>query len=159
MVKFKALTLIELTVAISITILLIALSIPLFRREGGENVAAKEAELVASYIESARSMAQHPESENAQAYRVRLNSDPSNKIINTVRLEKDQGESVIETKTLDNNLILSKSFVEQFAPIDFYVFSGEFKSQNPEYITVKLSTNPNKSKVVEVVKPGVVNVK
>jgi len=153
MPKLKALTLVELTVSIAITVMLIAVSVPLFNKERGDNLVQKEAQLVAAYIESARSMAQHPESEDAVGYRVKS----TGRVLSTLRLESVSGD-LTETGTVQNTLTLTRSTAD-FASnnLDFYVFAGEYRGP-AKTITVKLDSNQDIKKSITISAPGVINV-
>ena len=157
MPRLKALTLVELTVSIAITVMLTALSIPLFKNERGDNLALKEAELVASYIESARSMAQHPDNENAVKYTV-ISDTLGNKLSIKRYVVKPGQAGVEEPVSTKMPLTLSRSkAVIPGTGLDFYTLSGEYRD-SPVTIRVVLDSNSRINKGIAISKPGVINV-
>ncbi len=155
MPRLKALTLVELTVSIAITVMLIAVSFPLFNKDRGENLVEKEAQLVAAYIESARSMAQHPDNENAVKYTVK--TDPTEKKLSITRFVINPGDTdMTEQESSKTPLTLTRSSVA-ISGLDFYTFSGEYKD-GQETVSVKLISNPDIYKEIKISKPGVIDV-
>jgi hypothetical protein len=141
-------------VSIAITVMLIAASVPIFNEERGKNLVPKEAQLIAAYIEGARSMAQHPESENAVGYRV---TSIDNNTITTLRLEYES-ETIVEKEEVRTPLTLTRSTADFGSnTFDFYVFAGEYRGPSDE-ITIHLISNPGITKKIVVSKPGAINV-
>lgn len=152
--KFKCLTLIELIVAVSISVLLLSVSVPLFLKEKEGDRTKNEAQLVAAFIDKARNLGVHPENENAVAYRVKVSGTPAN-IINIFRLENLNGET---TETLlDDKLYLNEFTIENMSPIDFYTFSGEYRGERTIF-KVKNDIAGGSFIEIEVRSPGTINV-
>lgn len=149
MIKIRALTLVELIVAIGITVLILAVSLPLFKYDKGEALVQNEAELVLSYLETARSLAIHPENENASAYKV---SWGTNDIVNTSVVVGS-----VETIDDDKKLTLNYSRPSVAGNISFASYLGEY-SGDAKDIKLCLKNNDSVCKTVWVTKPGVINI-
>lgn len=152
MKKIRALTLLELLVAIGISVLILAVSLPLFKYEKKGALVQNEAEMLASYLETARSLAIHPENENASAYRI-LNQDGT---INTVRIDADGNAS---SDDLGKKLTLTYSIPTpaNFTPVNFTSYSGEYSGDDAD-ITLCLKNDASVCKTVKISKPGVINI-
>ena len=153
--KLISLTLIELVIAVSISVLLLAVSVPLFLKEKGQDRTRRAADLVAAYLDNARNLAVNPESEDAVGYRVRLGS--SNKILETVRLKQDTSGYKEDGDVADKLYLQGFSIDKIDRPIDFYCFSGEFRD---DQINLKVISDQGQgnSNSISVTKPGVINV-
>lgn len=68
--KLKGLTLVEVLVAVTISLILLGVSIPLFTKNAKKQDLKNEAEAVAAFYQRARNYAFNPERINVESYRV-----------------------------------------------------------------------------------------
>ena len=148
--------------AISIAMLLLAISIPIFNRETSqENSLASESELVSAFIVRAQNYAYHPDSPNATAYKIDA-SEGNNGILQLKRLIKnpnDSGSSNIDdpqNNPVDTLTLSSSTISSPAANIIFSAQSG--KPQNISELTVTSKKNNSLTATVTIYQNGSVDV-
>jgi len=149
-------TIIELVVAIAISLLLVAAAIPLFTSRARTQEIEKEAWQVSSFVGRAKNYAAHPEfasfDSNLEptAYRV--------KRINATQIRIVRVASSGET-TISEDLFLTKStIINNFSDIDFNVYAGVYSLPNPTEIQLRLTRDQAKTARVIVINPGEISV-
>jgi len=150
--KLKGLTLIELLVAISISLILIIASIPIIVRSTGRDALEDQAQITASFVERARNYALHPESEYASWYCVRRMGNSQLKI-QRWNSEKGKYEDIEENLKLPSGF----QFNETFTTAVFNVPRGNYGGATAQIEIEKTGINGGKI-LVSVESPGVISV-
>ena len=154
--KRATFTIIELIVAISICLLLVAAAVPLFTSRARTQEIEKEAWQIASFVGRAKNYAAHPEFASFEpdfepvAYRVERIDAVHIRIVRVA----NSGET-----TIDEDLFLTKSTINNdFSDIDFKVYAGVYESPNPTEIQLQLKKDVTKTARVIIINPGEISV-
>ena len=151
----KAFSVLELVVVVAISVLILAVGFPLFSRSEAQRRVLSQTERVAGFIEMARGIARHPESETAGAYRV---AAPNSQVINIQRLEDDGSGDLGATETLGDILNLGDLYRVDLPPIDFLVFSGEPDNGALVTATVSSTRRPDIFRVINIRENGIIEI-
>jgi len=149
-------TIIELVVAITIALLLMAAAIPLFASRARTQEVDKEAWQVSSFVGRAKSYASYPEFASFDpafeptAYRV--------KKINATHLSIFRVASSGETVIGEDLLLTKSTIVNNFSNIDFGVYGGTYSLPGPTEIQLQLTRDHAKTARVIVTNPGEISV-
>jgi len=163
--KVWGVTLIELIVAISISLLLIGVSIPIFVREAGGKPVEKEAQSVASFIDRARNYAFHPEDASANYYGIQVSADGKKITIvknistatPTASATPSAQPSVVPTS--EELILVNSNITQQGKTILFKAFSGEPIGEPADNtLEVKMNKDPSKKAFVTINSTGNINV-
>jgi len=161
--RVKCLTLVELLTALSITVLLLAVSIPIFTRQAKANNVDASARVVEGAINRARNFAFNPNKEFPVKYSVYLQNGLNERSIEVViegyyRSINDQTGALI-TENIDR-IAVDGVVISSVAPvsIDFKPLSGEVVNSLNLPIIIK-SANADDTKTITVNSLGNAEVK
>jgi Tfp pilus assembly protein FimT len=159
--KLLSLTLVELVVAMAITILLLGGAISFFTRDSARRDLEDQGKLVATFIERARNYALNPDTanpsnsgEDALAYAVKFNAEQS-----IVIARKDKGSTQFVAVS-GEKLILSTDYkFINFQPIVFTAGTSRYESSSPADVRIEKKSQTTPYAIVKVSDPGGVDVK
>lgn len=157
--KLNSVTLVELMVAMGITLFIIGASLPLVLRNNKTKVLEDQGKIVGSFIERAKNFAMHPETENGEqagAYGVSC-AGPH-------RLElkwRDKADPPVIGSVTGESLALPNEFVVSPCDTDkivfFNLYSGEYVGAAQTFTILRDGTTGPKARVT-VQKPGRIDV-
>jgi len=158
--KLPSLTLVELVVAMAITVLLLGGAVSFFTRDSITRDLEDQGKLVATFIERARNYALNPDAidvgksgKDALAYAVEFNSSQS-----IVIARQDKG-SIVFNNVSGEELVLSEDYeFKTFSRIDFTAGTGRYEGTKA-VVVIKKKGKESPYAIVEVSDPGGVDVK
>jgi prepilin-type N-terminal cleavage/methylation domain-containing protein len=164
--KVRGFTLIELIVAISVSLLLIGVSIPIFVREAGGKPVEKEAQSVASFVDRARNYAFHPEDASANYYGIQISQDGKKiTIVKNISTATPTASATLSPQpsvvpTSEELILVNSNITQQGKIIMFKAFSGEpdFGEPADNTLEVKMDKDPSKKAFVTINSTGNINV-
>ncbi len=144
--KAKSLTLIELLIAVSITVLMLGASIPLFTKNARRQNLKNEAQAVAAFYSRARNYAFHPERVDVESYRVD-GASCSDKgceqlIINAVSGDIDDVEV--------DRLLMTEFYIKIPQDISFMVGDGKPDLTETKSIEVYFKSDERQKSLIEI---------
>lgn len=152
--KLKGLTLIELLIAITVSLILVVASIPIIVRSTGREALQDQARIVASFVERARNYALHPENENARNYRVYRMSDNQRLEIERWTPDGTGYEGFGEELKLPDGY----KFNDTFTSIVFYVPRGNYNGTSATQVGIE-KTGINGGKIPVIIEsPGTISI-
>ena len=146
--KIKALTLIEIMIAMGIVVLLIGVSIPLFGRQGAKESLHKEAEAIASFYSRAQNYSFHPEREDVDHYSVKPdNCTPfdDSQICKKLVIYANNNDSPVEV----DSFVTPRAVFDFHNELEYQLQSGRIEIERP--ITINTFYENNLSEKISII--------
>lgn len=154
--KLKSLTLIEVLVAVSISVLLLGVSIPMFSKNAKSQNLVNEAEAISAFYSRARNLAFHPERKSVDGYQVKGENCTGNKcdqLVIYAILENNDPDEV-------DRLPMPNATIE--LPLEDIVFDvGDGKTNlvvTPQTMKIYFKGNSNKFILININSTGNIDV-
>ena len=140
--KLKSLTLIEVLVAVSISVLLLGVSIPMFSKNAKSQNLVNEAEAISVFYSRARNLAFHPERKDADGYQVKGENCTGNKCdqLAIYAISENNAPDEVDRLPMPNVTIE--------IPLDITFSVGEGKTNLATIQTVKIYFKGNLGKYI-----------
>jgi len=154
--KVKAFTLVELLVAISIALLLMAAGGYIVSKNSGMSKLNSDTELLSTYIARARNLAANPDDPDALGYGVQSASSDASRFEIFRRLPSTAPSGW--ANTVIDSMSLTGSMLDPALSVFFASPSGTYSTSTlPQPYTLKLIKKPTTSRIIQIDPPGVVN--
>lgn len=152
--KLKSLTLIEVMVAVSISVILLGVSIPIFSRNAKNQELTNEAEAISAFYSRARNYAFHPERVDVASYKV-VGENCRSKGCN--RLAIYAISSGGDSNQVDD-LLMPDIIIEVPGDISFNVGDGKADVVSTEVVEISFKDNSKVKAKIEINSIGNIDV-
>lgn len=152
--KLKSLTLIEVLVAVSIAVMLLGVSIPMFSKNAKSQNLANEAETVSAFYSRARNLAFHPERKEIDGYQVGGIDCNGNKCDQLAIEAISENVDPVEI----DNLLMPNVTIEIPSDIIFDVGNGKTNLATTQTVKVYFKGNASKYILIKINSAGNIDV-
>ena len=157
--KIKCLTLVEVLVAVGISLLLIGVSIPLLSREGNRLSLEREAEAIAAYYTKAQNYSFHPERKDVDSYSVVPGDCNSSRRCKRLAIVANYQGEAVEVDSFNIPRAVIKAFFREVPTVEYQLGSGNITSSDSINIMAYFENNPSKPASITIYPTGAVDVR